>query len=150
MNHVKDQNDNKLKNLLKIQKNTLSGKSKKGVSNKKKRRRNNNRKQLRTKIQNERRKIRQKKRNQTDKKIKKLKKIRKIQGRRKRRGRKRKGRKLKREKTKQNSCQNISCLNNLLQIMKIDKDQVQNFIQQKKRMDSRLELGGMYPKIVMN
>ena len=38
------------------------------------------------------------------------------------------------------SCQNISCLNNLLQVLKIDKDTVQNFMQQKKRIDKKLSL----------
>ena len=38
------------------------------------------------------------------------------------------------------TCSEISCLNNLLQVLKVDKDTVQNFIQQKKRMDTRLKL----------
>ena len=47
------------------------------------------------------------------------------------------------KKTRQNpSCQNISCLNNLLQVLKIDKDTVQNFMQQKKRIDKKLSLAG--------
>ena len=43
-----------------------------------------------------------------------------------------------------NSCQDIQCLNNLLKVLKIDKDTVQNFIQQKKRIDSRIRLAGSY------
>ena len=47
----------------------------------------------------------------------------------------------KKSKTRQNSsCQNITCLNNLLQVLKIDKDTVQNFMQQKKRIDKKLSL----------
>ena len=38
------------------------------------------------------------------------------------------------------TCSNVSCLNNLLQVLKVDKDTVQNFMQQKKRMDTRLKL----------
>ena len=38
------------------------------------------------------------------------------------------------------TCSEISCLNNLLQVLKIDKDTVQNFMQQKKRLDKKLNL----------
>lgn len=38
------------------------------------------------------------------------------------------------------SCNNISCLNNLLQVLKIDKDTVANFLKQKKRLESNLNL----------
>ena len=37
-------------------------------------------------------------------------------------------------------CNNISCLNNLLQVLKIDKDTVANFLKQKKRLESNLNL----------
>merc|ERR1711971_670209 len=40
------------------------------------------------------------------------------------------------------NCNNITCLNDMLEVLKIDKDTVQNFIQQKKRLDSRLSLAG--------
>merc|ERR1712130_147549 len=40
------------------------------------------------------------------------------------------------------NCNNITCLNDMLEVLKIDKDMVQNFIQQKKRLDSRLSLAG--------
>ena len=38
------------------------------------------------------------------------------------------------------SCKNITCLNDMLEVLKIDKDTVQNFIQQKRRLDARLHL----------
>ena len=41
------------------------------------------------------------------------------------------------------TCHNVTCLNNLLYVLKIDKDSVQNFIQQKKRIDDRLTLAGV-------
>jgi len=53
-----------------------------------------------------------------------------------------KGKKRKSSKQSTGSCQNVTCLNTLLQVLKIDKDTVQNFIQQKKRIDSRLSLAG--------
>jgi len=53
-----------------------------------------------------------------------------------------KGKKRKSSKQSTGSCQNVSCLNTLLQVLKIDKDTVQNFIQQKKRIDSRVSLAG--------
>ena len=38
------------------------------------------------------------------------------------------------------TCKNITCLSDLLQVLKIDKDTVQHFIQQKRRLDARLRL----------
>ena len=38
------------------------------------------------------------------------------------------------------TCKNITCLSDLLQVLKIDKDTVQHFIQQKQRLDARLRL----------
>ena len=38
------------------------------------------------------------------------------------------------------TCKNITCLNDMLEALKIDKDTVQNFIQQKRRLDARLLL----------
>ena len=38
------------------------------------------------------------------------------------------------------TCNTISCLNDLLLVLKINKDTVQNFISQKKRLDARLTL----------
>ena len=43
----------------------------------------------------------------------------------------------------QGNCNNITCLNNMLEVLKVDKDTVQNYIQQKKRLDSRLSLAGL-------
>ena len=41
-------------------------------------------------------------------------------------------------------CNNITCLNDILEVLKIDKDAVQNYIQQKKRLDARLSLAGFF------
>ena len=41
-------------------------------------------------------------------------------------------------------CNNITCLNDMLEVLKIDKDMVQNYIQQKKRLDARLTLSGLF------
>ena len=43
----------------------------------------------------------------------------------------------------QGNCNNITCLNDMLEVLKIDKDTVQNYIQQKRRLDSRLSLAGL-------
>ena len=42
------------------------------------------------------------------------------------------------------NCNNITCLNDLIEVLKIDKDMVQNYIQQKKRLDTRLTLAGPF------
>ena len=42
------------------------------------------------------------------------------------------------------NCNNITCLNDMLEVLKIDKDMVQNYIQQKKRLDGRLTLAGLF------
>ena len=77
-------------------------------------------------------------------KNKKNKKAKKGSGKRKtQKGRNRKsgGRRGTRPRVRTSStCSNISCLNNLLQVLKVDKDTVANFMSQKKRMDSRLKL----------
>ena len=39
-------------------------------------------------------------------------------------------------------CQDIACLNNLLQVLKLSKDNVVNFIAQEKRLQSRLDIAG--------
>jgi hypothetical protein len=45
-------------------------------------------------------------------------------------------------------CSNMSCLNNLLYVLKINKDAVQNYMQKKKRIDTRLELGRKFNSII--
>ena len=40
------------------------------------------------------------------------------------------------------NCKNLTCLNDILEVLKVDKDTVQNFIQQNRRLKSRLELAG--------
>ena len=34
-------------------------------------------------------------------------------------------------------CQNVTCLNNMLQVLKVNKDTVSNFLKQRKRLNSR-------------
>ena len=43
---------------------------------------------------------------------------------------------------KQLNCNNITCLNNLVEVLKVDKDTVQNYMQRKRRLDARLRLAG--------
>ena len=75
------------------------------------------------------------------KKSKTLKKMRKA----KRRGRNRKGKRQKQNARQENSnCKNLTCLNDILQVLKVDKDTVQNFIQQNRRLKSRLQLAGLW------
>ena len=111
------------------------------------------RKNLKKRKQN-RNKSTKKKNKETKKKTTKGKKQRKGTGKRRRKenkGNRKKGKKGKRKKSKRrgnrvtglrssDTCSDISCLNNLLQVLKVDKDTVANFMQQKKRMDSRLKL----------
>ena len=85
-----------------------------------------------------RKKKKQKSKKKNRKKIKTLKKLKKKRQRKKGKGK----RKLTPRNEKKDSCQNITCLNDLLVVLKLDKDMVQNFIQQKKRIDSRLKLSG--------
>ena len=47
---------------------------------------------------------------------------------------------------KQLNCNNITCLNNLLEVLKVDKDTVQNYMQRKRRLDARLRLAGAKQK----
>ena len=62
---------------------------------------------------------------------------------------KRKGRNMKGKGQNQNArqetsnCKNLTCLNDLQEVLKIDKDAVQNFIQQNRRLKNRLELAGV-------
>ena len=54
------------------------------------------------------------------------------------------GRKSKQSSDGSGNCNgDISCLNDILEVLKIDKDMVQNYIQQKKRLDTRLTLAGL-------
>merc|ERR1719222_76734 len=52
------------------------------------------------------------------------------------------GRKSKQSSIVSGNCNDISCLNDMLEVLKIDKDMVQNYIEQKKRLDARLSLAG--------
>ena len=79
------------------------------------------------------------------KKGNKLKVRKKLKARKKLRKSKRKGgnrKTAKGEKQETSNCSNLTCLNDLLEVLKVDKDTVQNFIQQNRRLKSRLELAG--------
>ena len=41
------------------------------------------------------------------------------------------------------NCKNLTCLNDVLEVLKVDKDTGQNFIQQNRRLKSRLDLAGL-------
>ena len=125
----------------------LDKKSKKATKNKrgrklKGRKRNKdkkvNKKRNKNKGKGRKKKTKRNRRRKTKKDKKKRKK-----GKRKNKKKRRKGKWTKKRKIQSgqsSSCQNISCLNNLLQVLKIDKDTVQNFMQQKKRIDKKLSL----------
>ena len=70
----------------------------------------------------------------------------KMQNKAKRRLRNRnKNRKRQRKNYRQenSNCKNLTCLNDVLEVLKVDKDTVQNFIQQNRRLKSRLDLAGL-------
>ena len=62
--------------------------------------------------------------------------------RNKNRNRKRQRKKYRQENS---NCKNLTCLNDVLEVLKVDKDTVQNFIQQNRRLKSRLDLAGLKP-----
>ena len=115
------------RNTKKNKKQKIAKKNRKGKNNKKNKSRKNGKKARRNKGKNKGRKN--------------GKKARRNKGKNRSRKNGKKARRNKKSKTRQNSsCQNITCLNNLLQVLKIDKDTVQNFMQQKKRIDKKLSL----------
>ena len=79
-----------------------------------------------------------------NKKNKKAKKKRKGKGKGKGKGRKKKRKNRKKKKNdfkdSRQGCQNVTCLNTLLQVLKINKDTVTNFLKQKKRLLTRVRL----------
>merc|ERR1712227_1130538 len=95
------------------------------------------------------------KRDSEAKEMQKTKKKKKERGRKGKKTKGRKRRKLNLESGKENpnknkqrqstnnssvGCQDIECLNKLVQVLKMNKDTVQNFIKQKKRMLARLSV----------
>ena len=115
------------RNTKKNKKQKIAKKNRKGKNKKKNKSRKNGKKARRNKGKNKGRKN--------------GKKARRNKGKNRSRKNGKKARRNKKSKTRQNSsCQNITCLNNLLQVLKIDKDTVQNFMQQKKRIDKKLSL----------
>ena len=42
------------------------------------------------------------------------------------------------------NCNSVTCLNNMLELQKMDKDIVRNYLQQTSRTDARIRLGGLY------
>ena len=122
-----------------------SKKSRKQVKDEKKKLKKSKKKTRGKKGSKTRRKNKKTKRNKKKKADKKKKKKGRVNKRRrkgngKRNKRKRKNQRKNKKLRQSSSCQNISCLNNLLQVLKIDKDTVQNFMQQKKRIDKKLSL----------
>ena len=51
--------------------------------------------------------------------------------------RKRKGRRMKKTEKMTDRCQNVTCLNDMLKVLKINKDTVRNFMKQEKRLMGR-------------
>ena len=129
-NRIRNKNKNKYKNKNKIKKNATGRKLKKKVDKskrkktrgKKRKGNNNSKRRIRKKIS--RKKERGKKKSSNKK------------------SKKNNNRKRKTVKNIRSSCKDVSCLNNLLQVLKVDKDTVQNFMQQKKRIDKKLSLAG--------
>ena len=78
------------------------------------------------------------------KKKRRTKKWKKSKAGKKTRKEKRKNGKGKKQNARQenSNCKNLTCLNDILEVLKVDKDTVQNFIQQNRRLKSRLELAG--------
>ena len=78
------------------------------------------------------------------KKKRRTKKWKKSKAGKKTRKEKRKNGKGKKQNARQenSNCKNLTCLNDILEVLKVDKDMVQNFIQQNRRLKSRLELAG--------
>ena len=131
------------RNTKKNKKQKIAKKNRKGKNKKKNKSRKNGKKARRNKGKNKSRNNGKKaRRNKGKNKGRKNgKKARRNKGKNKSRKNGKKARRNKKSKTRQNSsCHNITCLNNLLQVLKIDKDTVQNFMQQKKRIDKKLSL----------
>ena len=63
--------------------------------------------------------------------------------RRLRKGNKNRKRQRKIYRQENSNCKNLTCLNDVLEVLKVDKDTVQNFIQQNRRLKSRLDLAGL-------
>ena len=68
--------------------------------------------------------------------------------RRLRKGNKNRKRQRKNYRQENSNCKNLTCLNNVLEVLKVDKDTVQNFIQQNRRLKSRLDLAGLNPFLI--
>ena len=109
----------------------------------------NNRKNQGTKkdeIKTRKRQQRRKKhRNNKGKKQHRKKNTRKSRKKSKGKGKKTKNIKYKGKNQKQeNSCRDVTCLSNLIYVMKIYKDQVQNFLKQNNRITKKLDLAGIF------
>lgn len=50
---------------------------------------------------------------------------------------KRQGRRMKKMEKMTSRCQNVTCLNDMLKVLKINKDTVRNFMKQEKRLMGR-------------
>ena len=101
-----------------------------------------NNKKMKNKKKERKRRRKDKKRKDKKKRTKKK----KGKGSRKRKNtrneKRRKGQKISPILRQDNSCKNVTCLNTMLQVMKIKKDQVKNFLKQNIRITKKLALAG--------
>ena len=121
MKKKKQKNSNKLKR--KSSKKTKSGKRKNNGKIKK----SKNKKKNRKVNKNNKKKMKKNKKNKERKKMRKVKKRRKI----------------KKRKNKQDSsdeCKDVECLNTMVQVLRMNRDAVTNFLKQRKRLVSRISL----------
>ena len=130
-----------------VEKRTIKGKqsNKLGLINKEGKKRKNQgtkRKEMKTRKRQQRRK---KYRDKKGKKHQRKKNSRKSRKKSKGKGKKTKNVKNKEKIQKQeNSCRDVTCLSNLIHVMKIYKDQVQNFLKQNNRITKKLDLAGIF------
>ena len=128
-----------------VEKRTIKGKQSNelGMINKERKKRKNQgtkKNEMKTRKRQQRRK---KYRNKKGKKQQRKKNTKK--SRKKSKGKKTKNVKDKKKNQKQeNSCRDVTCLSNLIHVMKIYKDQVQNFLKQNNRITKKLDLAGIF------
>ena len=130
-----------------VERRTIKGKqsNKLGLINKEGKKRKNQgtkKNEMKTRKRQQRRK---KYRNKKGKKQQRKKNSRKSRKKSKAKGKKTKNVKDKKKNQKQeNSCRDVTCLSNLIHVMKIYKDQVQNFLKQNNRITKKLDLAGIF------
>ena len=130
-----------------VERRTIKGKQSNelGMINKERKKRKNQgtkKNEIKTRKRQQRRKIY---RNKKGKKQQRKKNTRKSRKKSKGKGKKTKNVKNKEKIQKQeNSCRDVTCLSNLIHVMKIYKDQVQNFLKQNNRITKKLDLAGIF------